>query len=334
MSIRERTEELETRQLASFACLAASSKGRVKKEPECEVRTAFQRDRDRIVHSKSFRRLKQKTQVFIAPAGDHYRTRLTHTLEVAQIARTIAKALKLNEDLTEAIALGHDLGHTAFGHAGEDALDQVLKEKFGMHFCHNEQSLRVVEYLEPMNLTWEVRNGIEHHTGPVTPSTLEGAIVKTADRIAYINHDIDDAIRGGIIQIGDLPKECVDVLGASHSNRISNMVKDMITSSWEKPQIKMSTEVQQAMDKFRSFLFERVYIGSKAKKEEIKAKKVMKSLFFYFVDNPEYLPQEWKHLIAGEQGLPRVACDYVAGMTDRYALQQYAEFFLPDPWIE
>lgn len=332
MNIRERTEQMEARQLSPYACLSRDSRGRMKPAPECEVRTAFQRDRDRIVHSKAFRRLKHKTQVFIAPEGDHYRTRLTHTLEVAQIARTIAKALRLNEDLTEAIALGHDLGHTPFGHAGEEALNVVMQEHFGMHFKHNEQSLRVVDVLEPMNLTWEVRNGIEHHTGPVTPATLEGAIVKIADRMAYINHDIDDAIRGGIIRLSDLPRDCLKVLGEDHSTRINTMVRDMITASTDQPEIKMSPEVKEAMDKLRSFLFERVYVGSTAKKEEQKAKKVLVSLFMHFVEHPEALPEEWDVLKKSES-IVRIACDYVAGMTDRYAIKQYSELFLPDPWI-
>lgn len=333
MKIRQRIEEMEAEQLSEYACLSKNSKGRANPYRECEVRTCFQRDRDRIIHSKAFRRLRHKTQVFIAPAGDHYRTRMTHTLEVAQIARTIAKALKLNEDLTEAIALGHDLGHTAFGHAGEQALDQELQKHFGMCFRHNEQSLRVVEVLEPMNLTWEVRNGILHHTGAEKPDTLEGQIVKTADRIAYINHDIDDAVRGGVIKNSELPKDAIKILGEDHSTRINRMVMDMITSSWNRNEILLSDEIKFAMDRLRIFLFERVYVGSEAKKEEEKAKKVLVALLLHFVEHPDSLPAEWDSLKGGTDNIARIACDYVAGMTDRYAISKYTEVFLPDPWL-
>ncbi len=332
MNIRERTEKLEKEQLSPFASLSSMSKGRAVPEEPCPVRTTFQRDRDRIIHSKSFRRLKQKTQVFISPTGDHYRTRLTHTLEVAQIARTIAKALRLNEDLTEAIALGHDLGHTPFGHAGEEALNEILQD-YGMTFRHNEQSLRVVDVLESMNLAWEVRDGILNHTGPQDPSTLEGRIVKIADRIAYINHDIDDAVRGGILKPENLPRDCIEILGDKHNLRINTMVTDMIRSSWEIPEIKMSPEVWAAMDKLRDFLFENVYIGSDAKTEEHKAKNVLQGLFRYYMEHPGQLPE---YLTNREPGvsLVRAACDYVAGMTDRYALEVYTEQFLPKPWLD
>lgn len=332
MQIRLRTEKLEKEQLSPYAAKSSDSKGRLHEEEQCPVRTAFQRDRDRIIHSKSFRRLKQKTQVFISPSGDHYRTRLTHTLEVAQIARTIAKALRLNEDLTEAVALGHDLGHTPFGHAGEEALNEILGEH-GLTFKHNEQSLRVVDILEPMNLTREVRDGILNHTSEQDPVTLEGCIVKIADRIAYINHDIDDAIRGGIIKQSDLPPDCLRVLGDRHNVRINTMVMDMIRSSWESPVIKVSPEVWEAMNNMRDFLFEHVYIGSDAKTEEFKAKKVLHSLFTYYLENPGLLPQD---LLAREPDhqLARLASDYVAGMTDRYALQVYTENFLPKPWLD
>lgn len=332
MLIREKTEELEALQLSPYATLSRNSRGRDVPQEECQVRTVFQRDRDRIIHSKSFRRLKHKTQVFIAPARDHYRTRLTHTLEVAQIARTIAKALRLNEDLTEAIALGHDLGHTPFGHAGEEALDDIIRKKYGMTFKHNEQSLRVVEVIEDMNLTWEVRDGILHHTDEVDPATLEGKIVKTADRIAYINHDIDDALRGGIITFDDLPRDCIDVLGDKHATRINTMVMDMIRTSWDSPEIMMSPEVSEAMGKLRRYLFEHVYIGSEAKREEEKAKKLLQNLFDFFVRHPEELPPGRQS--AGGDELPRMVCDYVAGMTDRYALEQYTKYYLPTPWID
>lgn len=332
MEIRLRTEKLEKEQLSPFAALSSVSKGRDVDEEPCPVRTAFQRDRDRIIHSKSFRRLKQKTQVFIAPSGDHYRTRLTHTLEVAQIARTIAKALRLNEDLTEAAALGHDLGHTPFGHAGEEALNEILAG-YGIKFRHNEQSLRVVEVLEPMNLTWEVRDAILHHTGPQDPQTLEGCIVKIADRIAYINHDIDDAIRGGIISDTDLPRDSVIVLGDRHNTRINNMVMDMIKASWDSPRIRMSAGVWDAMNRLRDFLFANVYVGSAAKTQEVKAKKVLQSLFLYYMEHPAELPPDLLLKHPGGE-LARIACDYVAGMTDRYALQIYQEKFLPSRWLD
>jgi len=331
MDIRQITEEFEKVYLSPFAAKSISSKGRVRLEEECQVRTVYQRDRDRIIHSKSFRRLKDKTQVFIAPQGDHYRTRLTHTLEVAQIARTIAKALTLNEDLTEAIALGHDLGHTPFGHAGEEALNAV----FSTGFKHNEQSLRVVETIEAgkgLNLAWEVRDGILNHTGPDKPGTLEGQIVKIADRIAYINHDIDDALRGGIITLEEIPRVCLDVLGLKHGDRINVMVVDMIKASWGQTEIKMSDSVSSAMGVLRNFLFERVYVGSEAKKEEFKAKQVVTSLYNYFIKDQDSLPTEHRIKLAQSE-LAQIVCDYVAGMTDRYALQTYQRLFLPKPWL-
>lgn len=326
MRLREHTEEIEDKLLSPLACRSKDTRGRLIPEEACSVRTAFQRDRDRIIHSKSFRRLKHKTQVFIIPEGDHYRTRLTHTLEVAQIARTIARALRLNEDLTEAIALGHDLGHTPFGHTGEEALAAVYPG-----FKHNEQSLRVVDVLEGgtgLNLTFEVRDGILNHTGPQVPVTLEGQVVKTADRIAYINHDIDDAIRGGILTEADLPRDCLDVLGHCHRERINTMVLDMITTSWNQPELKMSSEVKGAMEKLRGFLFERVYTGSEAKREEAKARHVVQYLFEYFAAHPENLPSEYRLRVA-DFGRERIACDYIAGMTDRYAVAQFERLFVP-----
>lgn len=325
MLIREQTENWETAHLADLAAKSCFTRGREVPETECEVRTCYQRDRDRIIHSKAFRRLKLKTQVFIAPEGDHFRTRLTHTLEVAQIARTVARALRLNEDLTEAIALGHDLGHTPFGHAGEQALDEVMKEGFR----HNYQSLRVVEKIEDgkgLNLTWEVRDGILHHTGPMKPATLEGQVVKISDRIAYINHDIDDALRGDIITKEELPFPCLEILGCRHSERINTMVKDLIQSSLGQPVIKMSSEIQSAMDELRSFLFKRVYIGSRAKWEEAKAKDMLKILYYYYLDHHEELPGEYNF---GDAHATQV-CDYVAGMTDRYAISQFTRIFVPD----
>ncbi|NLG87058.1 MAG: deoxyguanosinetriphosphate triphosphohydrolase [Firmicutes bacterium] len=326
MLIREEAEIREARELSPLATLAAKSRGRIRSEEECSVRTSFQRDRDRIIHSKAFRRLKHKTQVFISPEDDHYRTRLTHTLEVAQIARTIARALCLNEDLTEAIALGHDLGHTPFGHTGEEALNKV----FPGGFRHNEQSLRVVDVLEGgsgLNLTFEVRDGIVHHTGPVCPSTLEGAIVRLADRIAYINHDIDDALRAGIIAASDLPAEVVQVLGDSHSHRINTMVTDVIQTSGKRGCIEMSQVVGQATNRLRDFLFDRVYIGSKAKKEEAKVCHLVEELYVYFLAHSHELPPEYIHFAGGD--VPRAACDYIAGMTDRFAKTEFLRCFFP-----
>ncbi|MHB1420637.1 MAG: deoxyguanosinetriphosphate triphosphohydrolase [Bacillota bacterium] len=327
MCLREETERIESETLSSRACLSSASQGRRRDEEPCEIRTCFQRDRDRIIHSKSFRRLKHKTQVFVSPEGDHFRTRLTHTLEVAQIARTITRALHLNEDLAEAIALGHDLGHTPFGHAGEEALNTVYPEGFK----HNRQSLRVVDVLEQgtgMNLTQEVRDGILHHTGPETPETLEGQIVKISDRIAYINHDIDDALRAGIIKLDDLPSRSVKVLGEHHRGRINTMVIDMINSSEKTPYICMSPEVQKATDLLRKFLFDQVYIGSMAKTEESKAKRLVRELYYYYQEYPGTLPAE-KQSAINNFGLERVICDYIAGMTDRYATAQYINLFVP-----
>jgi dGTPase len=331
LDIRLHAEELERQVLSSRACLSSSSRGRLKAEEECSVRTAFQRDRDRIIHSKSYRRLKHKTQVFIIPEGDHYRTRLTHTMEVAQIARTVARALRLNEDLAEAIALGHDLGHTPFGHAGETALNEVFKPGFK----HNEQSLRVVDHLEGgrgLNLTWEVRDGILHHTGPVQPATLEGQIVKIADRVAYINHDIDDAIRGGVITAEQIPADCIAVLGKEHRERINAMVMDLIYNNRsEVPAIGMSPVIQEATDKLRNFMFENVYIGSEAKTEESKACHVVQHLYKYFVKNQDTLPAEYLSR-TGPENTDRVVCDYIAGMTDNFAIRIYQRYFLPLPW--
>lgn len=332
MNIRLCSEELEHQTLSSRACLSSACRGRLVAEDECSVRTAFQRDRDRIIHSKSYRRLKHKTQVFIIPEGDHYRTRLTHTMEVAQIARTVARALRLNEDLAEAVALGHDLGHTPFGHAGESALNDVFKPGFK----HNEQSLRVVDLLEGgrgLNLTWEVRDGILNHTGPVRPSTLEGQIVKIADRVAYINHDIDDAIRGGILTADQIPDECLEVLGKEHRDRINTMVLDLIhTNLDEAVEIKMSPYIKAATDKLRSFMFQHVYIGSDAKREETKACHVVQNLYRHFMEHAELLPDEYCRR-TGSEDTDRVVCDYIAGMTDNFAIRIYQRYFLPLPWV-
>jgi dGTPase len=332
MSIREYLEEMEEKNLSEFASLSRHSKGRERSETPCDVRTDFQRDRDRIIYSKAFRRLKHKTQVFISPEGDHYRTRLTHTLEVSQIARTLARGLRLNEDLTEAIALGHDLGHTPFGHAGERVLDDVCS--FG--FKHNEQSVRVVEVLEKdrqgLNLTWEVREGIRGHTGNSIPTTLEGQIVRYADKIAYINHDIEDAIRGGIITEKDIPRDCSEVLGNTSSKRINNMIVNIIKNSQDGQCIRMSRDFQEATNYLRNFMFENVYVGSIAKKEESKAEHMIRELFLYLMNKPQLLPRDFQAYIDID-GVERVVLDYIAGMTDRYAVRKFQELFVPVSWL-
>lgn len=332
MRIREYIEDMEEKNLSEFACLSRNSKGRAIPEQCCDVRTDFQRDRDRIIYSKAFRRLKHKTQVFISPEGDHYRTRLTHTLEVSQIARTIARSLRLNEDLTEAIALGHDLGHTPFGHAGE----RVLDETSTLGFRHNEQSVRVVEILEKdrkgLNLTWEVRDGIRCHTGNDMPATLEGQIVRFADKIAYINHDIEDAVRGGVISEQDLPGECSEVLGNSPSHRINNMIVNIIENSQDGKGIRMNSNFQEATNRLRFFMFENVYVGSIAKKEESKAERMIRELFLYLLHNPELLPTDYQQEIVND-GVERVVMDYVAGMTDRYAVKKFQQIYVPVSWL-
>ncbi|MEJ6952029.1 deoxyguanosinetriphosphate triphosphohydrolase [Natronospora cellulosivora (SeqCode)] len=319
-------EKREKNILSSYACLSKNSKGRKKTEEECDLRTIFQHDRDKIIHSKAFRRLKHKTQVFIIPRGDHYRTRLTHTLEVSQIARTIARSLALNEDLTEAIALGHDLGHTPFGHAGEEALNQLSNR----HFVHNNHSLRVVDIIEDLNLSYEVRDGILNHTGNDMPYTLEGQIVKVADRIAYINHDIDDALRGEIIKEEDIPNEITSILGKTSSIRINTMIRDVINCSNNKNEIKRKAEIKKASNDLRNFLFERVYVGSIAKKEEDKAMRMIKELYYHYIKNPSEISLVNNEMNDKEQ----LVIDYIAGMTDRYAINRWKELFLPSPWIE
>lgn len=330
MKIRELTEMLEQQNLSKYAALSMNTKGRLIQEEKCDIRTDYQRDRDRILHSKAFRRLKHKTQVFISPEGDHYRTRLTHTLEVSQIARTIARALRLNEDLTEAIALGHDLGHTPFGHAGEKVLNNIHPGGFK----HNEQSLRVVDILEGgkgLNLTYEVRDGILKHTGSVGPETLEGRIVSFSDRIAYINHDIDDALRGGILELSSIPGECLEILGYTHNKRINTMIKDIIRESLDCDDIRMSDTVLQATGELRKFMFDKVYIGSAAKVEEKKAKHIIKGLYEYYVQNPGEIPLEGSEY-SEDVNRERQACDYIAGMSDRFAINIFTELFIPSPW--
>ncbi len=333
MTIRQELEKLEHVHLDKRAAFADETRGRLHPEDEKteDVRTAYQRDTDKIVHSKAFRRLMHKTQVFLRPEGDHYRTRMTHTLEVTRIARTIAKALDLNEDLAEAAAMGHDLGHTPFGHAGEVALSEAM----GQPFCHNEQSLRVVDILENggegLNLTYEVRMGILGHTGPFVPETMEGQIVRWADRMAYVNHDIDDAIRAGILDSADIPKFVLKTLGATHSSRINTLVCDMITASREEGKIILSPQVEKALQQLREFMFERVYRNPIAKGEESKAREMLKRLYEYYITHPQALPEDFQPQMSLE-GMERTVCDYIAGMTDNYAVNKYTEIFIPTGW--
>lgn len=335
MRMREKLEQYEKEYLSEFACKSIDTKGRKRAEKQCDLRTEFQRDRDRIIHSKAFRRLMHKTQVFLAPEGDHFRTRLTHTLEVSQISRTIARSLGLNEDLTEAIAMGHDLGHTPFGHSGEKYLNQVHPKGFK----HNVQSLRVVDYLEKgsqskgMNLTQEVRDGILNHTGDMDPFTLEGQIVKMCDRIAYINHDIDDAIRANIIKETDLPKDCIKALGSTHRERINNLVIDVVKSSMGKPQIHMSGEFLYYKNKLRTFMFEKVYYSNVVKKDEEmdKIHYIIEKLYTYYKINMDKLPIEYYQMI-DKWGVDEIVKDQIAGMTDRYAISLFTDLFVPKAW--
>ena len=323
--------EREEQTLSPYAFLTKNTRGRDHPYVPCENRTEFQRDRDRILHSKSFRRLMHKTQVFLFPADEHYRTRMTHTLEVTQVARIIARALQLNEDLTEAAALGHDLGHTPFGHAGEVAMQQC----YSPDFTHYKQSVRVVEKLEKdgegPNLTWEVRDGILNHTGSCMASTLEGVIVKFADRIAYINHDIDDACRAGILSLDDIPKELLDTLGRGHSERINRMVTSVITASAGKPEIAFTPEIGEATMQLRKFLFDHVYTNPLAKSEDKKAQELLVRLFEYYVKHPEEMPDLYYRNTKTEP-VERCVCDFVGGMTDRYAIDRYTELFIPQVW--
>lgn len=329
--MRKDIELFEQNYLSPFAQRSSQSKGREIFEEECDLRTAYQRDRDRIIYCKSFRRLKHKTQVFLSPEGDHYRTRLTHTLEVSQIARTIARSLRLNEDLTEAIAMGHDLGHTPFGHAGE----RVLNRLSSCGFEHNVQSRRVIEKLENgegLNLTWEVRDGIENHTSRSKPSTLEGKIVSYADRIAYINHDIDDACRAGIITEADLPFRTNMILGTDNSSRIDTLVTDIIENSRDKNEITMSSEIYEVMNELRDYMFSNIYCSeSTAKTEEIKAEGVIENLFNVYMNDENLLPNNVK-LAIKQYGREQAVCDYIAGMSDGYALREYERLFVPRSW--
>ncbi|MBR6509132.1 MAG: deoxyguanosinetriphosphate triphosphohydrolase [Clostridia bacterium] len=329
MLVREQTELNEKLIFSEYACLSANSKGRKIEEAKCDMRTDFQRDRDRIIHSKAFRRLKHKTQVFLSPESDHYRTRLTHTLEVAQIARTISRALRLNEDLTEAIALGHDLGHTPFGHAGERAINDLVS----FNFAHFEQSVRVCEKIEKngkgLNLTYEVLNGIERHTCGDFSDTLEGRIVRMSDRIAYINHDIDDAIRADVISAKDIPSDIREYLGETKSQRINTLVKSVVENS--KTDICMDEETRLVYDKLHDFLFDAVYKNPVAKSEETKVLGVVEGLFKYYLQNSNKLPKEYIKICENE-GLERAVADYIAGMTDHYAITVYSDIYIPKAW--
>ena len=350
-SIRKMQEQWEHQYLSPFASFSDASSGRDEEEEPCDIRTCYQRDRDRIIHSKAFRRLSCKTQVFLAPQGDHYRTRLTHTLEVSQIARTIAKSLRLNEDLTEAIALGHDLGHTPFGHAGERALNEITSAGFK----HHEQSVRVVEILEKkngktMNLTKEVRDGILNHQTSGMPFTLEGKVVRFSDKIAYINHDIDDAIRGQILTEESIPAEYADVLGHTVRDRLNTIIHDIISSSEGTDDVKMSPEIEQAVTGLRGFMFRSVYTNPVAKGQESKAEELIKQLFRFYTEHPDMLPEEYLDQIKYGDGkcyleahlysdselkklrTERAVCDYIAGMTDRYAVMTYQELMVPNSW--
>jgi len=338
---RVKQEEFEEEYLSPLGCKSSHTKGRKRKEVPCILRTEFQRDRDRIIHCKSFRRLKHKTQVFITPFGDHYRTRLTHTLEVSQVARTVSRALRLNEDLTEGIALGHDLGHTPFGHIGERTLNQV----YSGGFLHNEQSQRVVENLEGnggLNLTWEVRDGILNHSSegerildPDTktrPGTMEGEVVKIADPIAYVNHDIDDAVRAGLIREEDLSPHPIRVLGRTHRERINTIVRDVVTESQDHSTLRISDEILSAFNQLRDFMYEEIYQSSFLIEEVQKAQRLVKELYFFYLDHPELFPESMKKNLESE-GLERVTVDYIAGMTDRYALSIYERYFFPRSWV-
>lgn len=329
MTIREEYQQLESRYLSPLAALSQNTRGRERPEEECPLRTPYQRDRDRIIHCKAFRRLKHKTQVFLSPQGDHYRTRLTHTLEVAQIARTIARALRMNEDLTEAISLGHDLGHTPFGHAGEQVLDRLYPKGFR----HYEQSVRVVEKLEKngqgLNLTWEVRNGILCHTRGEEAATVEGRIVCLADKIAYLNHDMDDAVRAGVLSEGDIPVQAAMILGETRTERIDCMVRSVVENSHD-GMIRMREDVEEAFQILHDFMYERVYLNKQAKQEEHKVPNLLGTLYGYLL-SPGRLPEEMNFIIR-EEGVQRAVCDYIAGMTDQYAVELFRRVFIPEPW--
>lgn len=333
ITIREQIEKMQEEILSPYATLSTRSRGRDVPEAECDIRPLFQRDRDRILHCKAFRRLKNKTQVFLAPLGDHYRTRLSHTLEVSQNARTVSKALRMNDDLTEAIALGHDLGHTPFGHTGERVLNKLVEGGFR----HNEQSVRIVEKLEKdgkgLNLTWEVRDGILNHGTSAMPHTPEGKIVRLCDKIAYVSSDMDDAIRGQILTENDIPKEIRNTLGDNVKKRLNTLIHDVIINSWDSPDIKMSDEIGGALLDLRKFMFENVYTNPVAKGEEVKAERMLTELFNYYMENPDEMPEKFAQSIDdGEVPRDRVVADYISGMTDKYACTKFSEYFIPKSW--
>ena len=332
MNIRESMEQRELKQLSPYAAHSLHSKGRERQEEECDVRTVYQRDRDRILHCKAFRRMNDKTQVFLAPQGDHYRTRMTHTLEVSQIARTIAKALSLNEDLVEAIALGHDLGHTPFGHAGERALNKVNPDGF----AHYKQSVRVAQVLEKngegLNLTWEVIDGILNHRTSGNPFTLEGQIVRLSDKIAYIHHDMDDAQRAGIISEDDIPITLRMLLGYTTRERLNTFVHDIIDNSFEQDMIRMSAEIYEAMMALRAIMFANVYENPLARKEEEKLVKMLTELYEYYIEHPEAMSAEYREMIAKGEKKTQVVCDYLSGMTDQYSMDKFREIYIPKSW--
>ncbi|MDE6699478.1 MAG: deoxyguanosinetriphosphate triphosphohydrolase [Acetatifactor sp.] len=332
MTIRENLEQWEEDYLSPYAAKSKNSKGRLREETECDIRPVFQRDRDRIIHCKAFRRLKDKTQVFLTPEGDHYRTRLTHTLEVSQNARTIAKALKLNEELVEAIALGHDLGHTPFGHAGERALNKVCP----LGFDHSVQSVRTVDRLEKdgqgLNLTYEVRDGILNHQTSGRPHTLEGKVVRFSDKIAYIHHDMDDAVRAGILRESDVPAHIRAVLGSTPGERLDCFIHDIVTNSMEKNDIIMSERVDKAMKDIRQFMFDNVYKNPIAKSEEAKAEMLMETLYHHFMKHVDGMPEEFLRLLSEGEPRERVVCDYIGAMTDRFAIALYSDIFVPKSW--
>lgn len=332
MTIREQQEKREHEVLSRYAAFSDQSTGRDRPEEQCDLRTVYQRDRDRILHCKAFRRLKHKTQVFLSPGDDHYRTRLTHTLEVSQIARTIARSLRLNEDLTEAIALGHDLGHTPFGHVGE----RTLAACAGNNFSHNVQSVRVVERLENrgegLNLTWEVRDGMLNHRTSCTPHTLEGQCVRLADKIAYVNHDIDDAIRGNILKEEDLPTNITDILGKNTRTRLNCLIHDVINTSQDKDYVGMSAEIGDALGKLRTYMFRYLYTNPIAKSEELKADKMLRILYEYFIEDASRLTNECVEMIYMGEDPKTVVCDYIAGMTDNYAIETFKSIYIPKSW--
>lgn len=334
MELRRLQEEREESLLGEHAVKSVNTRGRERPEEKCDIRTDFQRDRDRIIHCKSFRRMKHKTQVFISPEGDHYRTRLTHTLEVSQIARSIARALRLNEDLTEAIALGHDLGHTPFGHAGERELDRLCHVHGG--FAHNKQSLRVADRLEKdgagLNLTWEVRDGILNHRTSGMPATLEGKVVQLSDKIAYTNHDIDDAVRAGMLCPEEIPTEIVQLIGSTSSSRINTMVRDTITNSMGTGDIRMSPHMRLTLKNLRDFMFQKVYVSKIAEAEHFKAEKIIGDLYTYYMEHAELMEGEFLKLLQEGEPQWQVICDYIACMTDRFAVAKYNELFIPQEW--